>query len=791
MPVLYKWGVLVVIAALITAIVSYSVWSLVITSDNQRRFEDQVRTNVSDYQRSLAQHALRLTNPLTGIVSRIPLSVFEQSQEQLATWVDANQAQWLQQLPDALTVNVLSLEQIKVQTGASLSFIVIDMLNRIEQGEPAWLEAVKSSDGKWHLHKVEPILGEYGVMQGVLHVTYSLKGVRKIFSGNPQHAKVVLRQYIDNHPPLTFYSNGSGTRKYPQKVVNISDSYWQLMYQPSEALLKATAYTPLWFWLMVVLLPLVMMSVGALLIHRSAASPTPVSAVHKTKKKKLSKQVEEKPEEEMDELEKAPAKVVQEDELPLDKKNESTKPADDTLTLPEHIFRAYDIRGIANTEFTEQLAYAVGQALATEVLATGDKAMIVGRDARTHSESLARAMIEGITYTGCHVYDIGLVPTPLMNFSACQHPRTSSGVIITASHNPAAYNGCKMVVNGATLVDEDIQRLKQKILKGDFAVGESVGQVEEHDFSQQYINHVTSDVAVMDGWRIVIDAGNGAASELAPRLMEAFSCKVIPLFCEFDGTFPNHDPDPSNINNLSPLIATVTAKDADIGFAFDGDGDRLMVVTRQGRVIWPDQLLMLFAQDIVARHPGSDVVFDIKSTHLLSRVISEHGGRPVMWKTGHSHIKSKMKQTKALLGGEFSGHIFFKERWFGFDDGLYAAVRLLEILTLTGQTIDQLLDSLPVSVSTPEIKISVDENNKFALVEKLAQSPILASGKHTTIDGVRVDYADGWGLVRASNTAAALTLRFEAKDEQTLNEIKNTFNTALHTLGLSIPESAN
>ena len=780
---LQRWATVIVATVLVTVALAYGAWSFVIAPANQQRFDQQVKANVSSYQTAIRQYTDRLTQPLTDIVSRIPLTVFEQEQPQFLLWLDEQRAQWLKQLPDAQTINVLSVDQVKSQTGASLSFIVIDIFNRMEQGESAWLEAAKGSDGKWRLHKVEPILGEYGVLQGVLYITYSLEGMQKIFAGSESHARVMLRQYIDNHAPLTFIRQGTGSILFPQKVVNISNSYWQLAYQPSDFLAEKTASTPLWFWLLVIVLPLAGVVIGGWLTRPKSAQERSFKQTV-AKKEKVARVKEELPADQVESP--AVSEQVPSPDTGVEVDDDTEEVADG---FPHHIFRAYDIRGLAYTEFTDQLAYAIGQAVATEVLAKGDKAMVVGRDARTHSEEFMLCVIEGIIRTGCDVYDLGLVPTPLMNFAACQHAKTSSGLIVTASHNPAQYNGCKMVVKGETLVDNDIQNLKDRIIRNDLAANQQKGKVEQRDFSQQYINHITSDVAVMDGWRIAIDAGNGAASELAPRLIKAFSCEVIPLFCEFDGSFPNHDPDPSNIDNLSALISAVTSQQADIGFAFDGDGDRLMVVTKQGRVIWPDQLLMLFSQDIVARHPGSDVVFDIKSTQFLSQIITEHGGRPVMWKTGHSHIKAKMKQTRALLGGEFSGHIFFKERWFGFDDGLYAAARLLEILTLTGQTIDELLDELPSAVSTPEVKIAVAEEQKFSLVDQLIKAQELSTRQQSTIDGLRVDYADGWGLVRASNTAPALTLRFEAKDEQALDNIKRTFNTALNTVGLALPDS--
>lgn len=458
-----------------------------------------------------------------------------------------------------------------------------------------------------------------------------------------------------------------------------------------------------------------------------------------------------------------------------------------SLSVSDIIFRAYDIRGIVGECLSEDMFYAIGQAVASEALDAGESALIVAHDARTHSPKFSSSVAEGIISTGCNVIDIGLVPTPLMNFAAAQHAQTSSGIIITASHNPKEYNGCKMVINGNTLVDEDIQRLKQRIQKKDVRTANVKGKKASEDFSQAYVDYIKNNVqgdSWKDNWKVVIDSANGAASQLSVNLFSALGCNVTPIFCEFDGSFPNHDPDPSVEENLQALIKKVKQEKADVGFAFDGDGDRLVAITPQGKIIWPDQLMMLFAEDVVAKNPHCHVVYDIKSSACLGDLISQKGGQPVLWKTGHSHIKAKMKQTNAVLGGEFSGHIFFKDRWFGFDDGLYAAVRLLEIMSQTQQTLDIALELLPKRVSTPEIKVAIDEEEKFVFMDKLINnvSSMSKATAVTTIDGLRIDFENSWGLVRASNTAPALTLRFEASDEKKQKEVKEIFKDLLHNI---------
>src|SRR5690606_2714301 len=334
-------------------------------------------------------------------------------------------------------------------------------------------------------------------------------------------------------------------------------------------------------------------------------------------------------------------------------------------------------------------------------------------------------------------------------------PETNSGVMVTASHNPAQYNGFKMVINGVTLADDAVQDVRSRILRQQFHKGE--GSVEYRQIVGDYIDRIFSDVALAGSVKLVIDAGNAVPGAVAPQLFEELGCDVIPLHCDLDGSFPNHQPDPGDEKNLQDLIARVQETQADMGVAFDGDGDRLVVVTASGTIIWPDQLLMLFARDVLSRNPGADVIFDVKCSRQLNQVISSYGGRPIMWKTGHSPMKAKMIETGALIGGEYSGHIFIKDRWYGFDDGMYAMARLLEIVTLRDQKIDDIFAAFPILPATPEFKIKVADDKKFSIIQTLQAQGDFQNGKITTIDGLRVDFNKGWGLVRASNTSPALT----------------------------------
>ncbi len=464
----------------------------------------------------------------------------------------------------------------------------------------------------------------------------------------------------------------------------------------------------------------------------------------------------------------------------------------DTLTsqlteqLPESIFRAYDIRGVVGDTLTPALVYHIGRAIGSAAAAEGEKNIVVGADGRLSSPDMSAALIKGLRDSGRDVLDIGMVPTPVLYY-ATHILESKSGVMVTGSHNPADYNGFKIVVNGRTLAGDDIQALLARIKNQDYTTGN--GHLRKVSVSSDYLNRITSDVKMQRPMKVVVDCGNGVAGKLAPQLLKALGCEVTPLFCEIDGTFPNHHPDPGKPANLVDLINEVRTRNADLGLAFDGDGDRVGVVTNSGKIIYPDRLLMLFALDVIKRNPGAEIIYDVKCTRLLHQVLEPVGGNPCIWKTGHSLIKARMKETGALLAGEMSGHIFFKERWYGFDDGLYSAARLLEILSADSRSADQVFDAFPEDISTPELNISVTEETKFSIVEQMQQADY-PGGKPSTIDGIRVDYPDGWGLVRASNTTPMLVLRFEAETDDGLQRIRQQFQQRLHAVdtSLEIPE---
>ena len=453
-----------------------------------------------------------------------------------------------------------------------------------------------------------------------------------------------------------------------------------------------------------------------------------------------------------------------------------SSPASVAPNFPDTIFRAYDIRGVVPETLTAETAYWIGRAIGSESLAKGEPHVSIGRDGRLSGPALVERLIQGVADSGCQVSDVGLVPTPALYYAA-NVLAGKSGVMLTGSHNPSNYNGFKIVIAGDTLANEQIQALHTRLKTNDLTWGE--GSIERVDILSRYADEIVKDIKLAKKLKVVVDCGNGAAGVIAPQLLEALGCEVIPLFCEVDGNFPNHHPDPGKPENLVDLIAKVKETSADLGLAFDGDGDRVGVVTNTGTMVFPDRLLMLFAQDVLERNPNAEIIFDVKCTRRLTPLIKEYGGRPLMWKTGHSLIKKKMKATGALLAGEMSGHIFFKERWFGFDDGIYSAARLLEILSKQQQTAEELFETFPNDISTPEINIDVTDESKFSIIEALHDAQWGEAAELTSIDGVRVDYPQGWGLVRASNTTPVLVLRFEADTEAELQRIKDVFHAQL------------
>ena len=444
-------------------------------------------------------------------------------------------------------------------------------------------------------------------------------------------------------------------------------------------------------------------------------------------------------------------------------------------SVPHEIFKAYDIRGIVGRSLTPQIAEIIGHAIGSEARSRRQTAIAIGRDGRNSGPELSAAIARGIRQSGIDVIDVGRVATPML-YCATHHLETGSGVMVTGSHNPLEYNGLKIMLGGETLAGDAIQELRARIERGELTRG--TGNYRQIDIREPYLQRITGDVRLKRPLKIVVDCGNGVAGATAPELYRRLGCEVTELYCEVDGNFPNHHPDPSQPENLADLIAALK-NGGEIGFAFDGDGDRLGVVTRDGKIIYPDRQLMLFAADVLKRNPGAEIIFDVKSTRNLFSWIREHGGKPLMWKTGHSFIKKKLQETGAPLAGEMSGHVFFKERWYGFDDALYAGARLLEILSNVTD-LDATLGGLPDAVSTPELHLKLAEGENYRLMDALRQSARFDDAREIiTIDGLRVEYADGFGLARPSNTTPVIVLRFEADNTVALKRIQDDFRRAI------------
>ncbi|AQQ69175.1 phosphomannomutase [Microbulbifer agarilyticus] len=650
-----------------------------------------------------------------------------------------------------------------------LNFAQVDLLKRSQQDGQQNPEFLRGSDNQWQLYSAR------AEQDGALLIAQPFGVFERALSeldASPGNVRVA-QQFPDGpaSPLWNSPTQGSGGDSVSAPVAG---SYLKVSFTPSPSFAAAHSISPIWlFALALIGLGATLFGLWKMLPADGGAAPWEQAGRNKKKgasQKGLRKEDLDAPKPAKESTNTAVASAPAPSAPTVEEASTHDLMRTPSTEIPAHVFRAYDIRGIAGEEINEPFAYQLGRALGTIALQAGQKLLLVGRDGRNSSELLRDCLIEGILESGCNAVDLGLVPSPVLYFACAKGKNANSGVMVTASHNPAEFNGFKIVMNGRPLADDKLQDLRVLMVSGQFASGEASNS--QQDVRDTYIDEIFNDVALAGQPHVVIDAGNGATSELAPELFEQLGCAVDTLYCEVDGNFPNHAPDPSRPENLQDLITTVKGESADLGIALDGDGDRVTLVTSSGRIVWADQLVMLLARDILARNPGSDIVFDVKSSRALADLVTQYGGRPVMWKTGHAPMKTKILETGALLGGELSGHIFIKDRWYGFDDGIYAAARILEIMALREQTLDELLDSLPQMVNTPEILLPVAEADKFALIERLRNEGTFGEADLNTIDGLRIEFADGWGLVRASNTTAALTLRFEADDEAALARIR-------------------
>ena len=728
------------------------------------------------------------------------------------------------------------------QRNAPINYAALDMIRRTENGQSVAPEAYRVGS-RWLVYVVAPVrLNANEPLQGTLLLAYELSSYTGLIPV-PSAGGFALLQNFGKGPEQNLFQIGQYD---PNSALNVSsgNSNWKLHYSAANDLSQAL-FSPVWLALAALILIGGLLGATVVMNKRwltiiaedteqlgnylsdlqkgKSGSPPALRlallnrlaegmarlGMRQNSKTDNTKKAAPKPAEQPMLVEEAPSAPASADEplfqdadiLDIDDLDDGTdflglnqvEPLQDNQpmleeieipALPDTIFRAYDIRGTVGEDLTLDGVYWIGRAIGSESLAQGEPHVNIGRDGRLSSPELAQRLAQGLVDAGCQVTDVGLVPTPVLYF-ATHELQGKSGVMVTGSHNPPEYNGLKIVIAGHTLSGDTIQALHQRIKNNDLAHG--VGSLEQVEILDRYFKRVRDDIALARPMKVVVDCGNGASGVIAPQLIEALGCTVIPLYCEVDGNFPNHHPDPGKPANLKDLIERVKAEGADIGLAFDGDGDRVGVVTNSGKMIFPDHLMMLFAKDVVSRNPGCDIIFDVKCSRRLAALISGYGGRPVMWKTGHSLIKQKMKETGALLAGEMSGHIFFKERWYGFDDGLYSAVRLLEILSLETRDADTVFAAFPSGVSTPEINIQVPETLKFKLIEALQQKATWGNGNVSTLDGVRVDYAKAWGLVRASNTTPVLVLRFEGDTAEELERVQNVFREQLQAIAPKLP----
>ncbi|MFT5560229.1 MAG: phosphomannomutase/phosphoglucomutase [Sulfitobacter sp.] len=724
-------------------------------------------------------------------------------------------------IPNAVRVRMIRIGEARVDRDEDppFTYTSLDLVNKAEQGETVYPEAI-NANGRWVIGLAAPIKPPSSdAIRGTLMVYLDTAALLDEISEEIQGSVTIIQAFNSNQQ-TEFLQAGEGTGDILER--DLINKVWKLQFQPSEALSNASIGNVVTF--SIPLVGFLLIAFGAVFIGIKKIIATLQSdttllqnqmadAINGTFSPsenfelsefveldltlaRLGKKEGEKKEVKPLNVTAKPKAVVQPDAIDVEVdedggylegseeeehefKNETKEEAIDV----SGIFRAYDIRGVVGQTLTNEVAYRIGQAIGSEADSLGETKLVVGADGRLSSPDIVGALIDGLISTGREVINIGFVPTPLLYY-ATHNSEATSGVMVTGSHNPADHNGMKIVLAGQALMGDGIQKLFTRYQDQDFVAGD--GDVTEIDIREDYMDAITDDVVVAQPLKVVVDCGNGIAGDILPTLLGNLGCDVVEMYCDVDGNFPNHHPDPTVPANLEDLIITVRSEEADLGIALDGDGDRLVAVTAEGEIVWPDRLLMLFAKDVVSRNPGSDVVYDVKCTRHLNSVISGFGGRPVMCRSGHSYIKAKMKETDAILGGEMSGHICFKERWFGFDDGLYSTARLLEIVGSQSEGLSELLEQFPASISTPEIKIPVTESHKFDIVAKLIESADFGDATMTNIDGLRVDFAEGWGLVRASNTTACLTLRFEADDNASLEDIQNLFREKLKEVQASL-----
>lgn len=770
---------------------------------------------------------------------RIKLSETQMQQKNAArhvntlSYLDSADSSWKRTLKSLITGS----EQIFILDNVSalglqdeLGYAVQELATSTLKGKEFPLEAVQRN-GQIHFYLATSIKDYSNNIKGILLIEYGADWLDQLRSGAAaKHGLISTRQVLrdDSSKGLQVFEVGKKSTSQLTVVTESINDYWFLTFIPADTrpqLATAAIVTP---WVLALLGTLLTLFVITWLqkraidrnqlmlfnyvrhLYRKGENDWPkfnikifhdlAKAMEHLANSKGVTQIKK------DDCEDAPSEREKQqiDLTPLAKKtttnntviSHSTAPIPQVMVeevdhnkveVVQDIFRAYDIRGTIGNNLNADVAEQIGLSLGSELKVRGESSITLGWDGRLSSPELAQSMQKGLLASGINVVNIGAVTTGMLYY-ACHEFESHNGVIITGSHNPASFNGFKIVIDRKTLTKEQLMALYHRIQRQDFHSGQ--GQVEERNLANDYLDRIQGDIQLSRPLKVVLDAGNGIAGPIGLQLLKTMGLEVIPIFCEVDGNFPNHHPDPCDPNNLIALQAAVKEQQADIGIAYDGDGDRIGIVDEQGNIILPDRILMFLAKDIISRQPGCDVVYDIKSSRRLNHFISQFGGRPTMWKTGHSLMKAKMEELNAVLGGELSGHIYFRDRWYGFDDSLYASARLLELFSHQFETISEIFSEFPDDISTPEITIDSDDQRKFAIIHQLATEPSLQQGARVSnIDGIRSDFNDGWGLVRASNTTPKLTLRFAGDDEEALERIKLLYKEALsrHAPELKLP----
>lgn len=808
---------LITIAGL--AVAGVLLWLTLLGSGNTRYQADLSAAYGSQQQGSLNQLLLQIDADLTRLAANPQLQA---ALQQGRNPVIERNLRYTFAHARAIYIHAPGRAAVTDDAEAPINFAALDMIRRAERGLAVAVEAYRQGNN-WLLYAVKPLRASPSApIGGTLLVVYDLERITSALPPLPEGAgQISLIQSFPGAGAQTLFQSGQGSGEAQR--ISTGHAAWHLEFKPGSRL-AGGLLNPL-LLLAAAVIALLASALALLVLHNnwtrqlktdadilgqladghkaagvSLGPLEPIAQRIMLLARNTGKTVGPSPKRDApqaptsaDKAEPLQDPIFQSDDvLDIDIIEGHDDPFGDNgdsmdataPSLPASIFRAYDIRGTVPEQLNADSLYWIGRAIGSTTLEADEPNIVVGRDGRLSGPELVEALIQGLVDSGCQVTDLDMVPTPVVYF-ATHTSDSRSGVMLTGSHNPPNYNGVKIVIAGQTLHGAQITALFDRLQQGRLTQGR--GSRKTLQLLNAYREHIVDDIVLARPLKVVVDCGNGVTGVIAQQLLEDIGCEVIPLFTEVDGHFPNHHPDPGHVENLQELIATVKTEQADIGLAFDGDGDRVGVVSSKGELIYPDRLLMLLAEDILARNPGADIIFDVKCTRQLSALISKQGGRPLMWKSGHSLIKAKMRETGALLAGEMSGHIFFKERWFGFDDGLYVACRLLELLALQEASSAELFARYRSGHTTPELTLEVGDERKFALIEQLQQNADWGDGRVTDVDGLRVDYTNGWGLIRASNTTPTLVLRFEASNAEELERLKQLFRDQMAKIAPDVP----